>query len=160
MTHDPLLLALIGHLVGDYILQNDWQALNKKNSRPGPKPCWTVDANPHDLPGFRAALEARNKAMDEYPAKRRAFWMGRLACLVHCLIWATCVCLFAGWGWAAFAFLFATHFVQDRTGVIRWWMKTVGQEKFATGPCSPWSIIVVDNVWHVLQIYTVARWFP
>lgn len=24
--------ALVGHLVGDYLLQNDWQALNKKKS--------------------------------------------------------------------------------------------------------------------------------
>jgi len=25
-----LTLAIIGHLVGDYLLQNDWMALNKK----------------------------------------------------------------------------------------------------------------------------------
>lgn len=30
MTHDPLTLAIVGHLVGDYLLQNDWMAQNKK----------------------------------------------------------------------------------------------------------------------------------
>jgi hypothetical protein len=109
-----MLDALIGHLVGDYILQNDWMALNKKISS--------------------------------------------LHCGVHCLIWTACVVLFAAWGWKAAAFLFVAHFVQDRTGLIRRWMSLVGQDQFATGPCSPWSIIVVDNVWHILQIYAAARW--
>lgn len=114
MTTDPLLLALIGHLVGDYLLQNDWMALNKKKSG--------------------------------------------LPCGVHCLIWATCVVAFAGWGSLAWAVLLVVHFAQDRTDVVRRWMGLVGQDRFATGPCSPWSIIVVDNVWHVLQIYAVGRW--
>lgn len=30
--NNALTLALIGHLVGDYLLQNDWIALNKKKS--------------------------------------------------------------------------------------------------------------------------------
>jgi Protein of unknown function (DUF3307) len=113
-VNESLLCALIGHLVGDYLLQNDWMALNKKKSS--------------------------------------------FHCGVHCLIWATSVVLFAGWGWLPWLVLLAVHFGQDRTNVIGWWMKTVGQEKFASGPCSPWSIIVVDNVWHVVQIWAVAKW--
>jgi hypothetical protein len=30
MTLDPLACALVGHMVGDYLLQNDWMAQNKK----------------------------------------------------------------------------------------------------------------------------------
>ena len=103
--------ALIGHLVGDYLLQNDWMALNKKRSS--------------------------------------------VHCGVHCLLWAAAVVLFAGWGLGAFTVLFAAHFAQDRTNVIAWYMDKVGQRQFRAGPCSPWSTIVVDNVWHVVSIWAV-----
>ena len=106
--------ALVGHLIGDYLLQNDWMALNKKAST--------------------------------------------FHCAVHGLIWTACVVACAGWwSWPVAAVLFATHFAQDRTAVIRWYMAGVGQEKFATGPCSPWSIIVVDNVWHIATIWAVGK---
>lgn len=103
--------ALVGHLVGDYLLQNDFLAMNKKRSSD--------------------------------------------VCFIHCTIWTVCVLTFAGWWAQPFAalFLFACHFAQDRTGIIRWSMQKMGQEQFATGACSPWSIIVVDNVWHIVQIW-------
>lgn len=107
--------AVVGHLVGDYLLQNDWMALNKK---------------------------------------ARTF-----PCLVHCLIWAACVCLFAGtFSLLAFGLLLVTHFIQDRTSIVRLWMSLIGQDKFATGICAPWSIIVVDNVWHIVTIWAVWTW--
>jgi hypothetical protein len=110
-----LLLAIIGHLVGDYLLQNDWMALNKKR--------------------------------DSIP------------CMVHCTLWALAVCLFAGWsGLWVYPVLFVTHFLQDRTTVVAWWMDRIGQKQFRTGPCAPWSIIVVDNVWHIVTIVLVWRW--
>lgn len=109
-----LTCALIGHLVGDYLLQNDWMALHKKRN------------------SFR--------------------------CAVHVTLWTLSVCAFAGW-WnpGVIAFLWLTHFAQDRTNVVLWWMKAIGQEKFATGPCAPWSIIVVDNVWHIVAIYATHQ---
>ena len=105
--------ALVGHLVGDYLVQNDWMALNKKKST--------------------------------------------FHCLVHCLLWATSVCLFSGWGWWAFFILFATHFIQDRTNIVFWWMSLIGQKQFASGVCAPWSVIVVDNVWHIVTIFAVWK---
>ena len=111
-----MLNAIIGHLVGDYLLQNDWMALNKK---------------------------ART-----------------LPCLVHCLIWTICVCSFGGTcSPVAFVILLWTHFIQDRTTIIRRWMAFAGQEKFATGLCSPWSIIAVDNVWHIVTIWAVWTFY-
>ncbi len=115
-----LLLAIIGHLVGYYILQNDFHALNKKAS------------------GCK----------------------GLIACTIHATLWTLAVVLFAGWPiiGCSTAILFATHWVQDRTGIIMWWMTKVnGQTKFATGPCAPWSIIVVDNVWHIVAIWAVWK---
>jgi len=105
--------ALIGHLVGDYLLQNDWMALNKKQSS--------------------------------------------LHCAVHCGLWTLAVMLFSGFSLWAVPILFATHFAQDRTNIIGWWMSLVGQEKFKAGPCAPWSIIVVDNVWHIVTLWAVWK---
>jgi hypothetical protein len=107
--------AIVGHLVGDYLLQNDWMALNKKR---------------HSI-----------------------------NCAVHCTLWTLAVCAFSGW-WTVsiISILWVTHFVQDRTSIIIWWMtKANRQQQFATGPCAPWSIIVVDNVFHILTIWIVWR---
>lgn len=114
-----LLGGIIGHLVGDYLLQNDWMALQKKQS------------------SFR--------------------------CAVHCAIWTAAVCFFGRVGqftvnlWLVVAILFVTHFIQDRTQIIARYMDAIGQKQFRTGPCAPWSIIVVDNVWHIVTIWAVWR---
>ena len=109
---EPLFLAFLGHLVGDYIFQTDWMAENKKL---------------HTFP-----------------------------CLVHSLIWAACVVLFAGWwNWLPFLGLFAIHFLQDRTYMVRSWMHLIGQDRFATGPYAPWSMVIIDNTFHLLQIWLV-----
>lgn len=106
-----MISALVGHLVGDYLLQNDWMALNKKKSS--------------------------------------------LHCAVHCLVWTACVVSFATWPlWTAVP-LFVTHFIQDRTNIVSHYMDLVGQTSFRTGPCAPWSSIVVDNVLHILLIWCV-----
>lgn len=122
MNTETLTCAIIGHLVGDYLLQNDWMALGKKS------------------------------------------WNGSQQCGVHCLLWTLSVMFFAGWfttfnhSIAIFAALFWPHYIQDRTNVVMWWMTKVNRQKqFATGPCAPWSIIVVDNVWHIVTIWIVWR---
>lgn len=115
-----LLLAIIGHLVGDYLLQNDWMASNKKQSV--------------------------------------------LRCSIHATIWTMCVLLFSGWfkihgsqGIIIGFILVTTHFFQDHTNVVAWWMDLIGQHKFRTGPCAPWSMIVVDNVWHIVTLWAVWK---
>jgi len=107
--------AIIGHLVGDYIIQNDWMAKGKK--------------------------------------------VNSFICTVHCFLWAFAVCLFAGWYnhpvvWVT---LFVSHFVQDRTNIIPIWMGFVGQKSFRDDILSPWSIIVVDNVWHLVTVWLVWK---
>ena len=105
--------ALVGHLVGDYLLQNDWQALNKKKST--------------------------------------------AICAIHCALWSTSVLLFAWWPLWTWPVLFATHFAQDRTNVIAWWMDTAGQKGFRTGVLGPWSMVVVDNVWHIVTLWGISK---
>ncbi len=108
-----LIDAIVGHLVGDYLLQNDVLALNKK---------------------------------------RCSFH-----CLVHCLIWTACVCVFGGIGAVGAVILFVTHFIQDRTNIISMYMDAVGQKSFRTGACAPWAAIVVDNVFHIVTIWAVCK---
>lgn len=106
--------ALVGHLVGDYLLQNNWMAANKK--------------------------------------KRS------LHCAVHCAAWTLSVCLCAGWFHPlVITVLFASHFIQDRTSIINWYMDSVGQKEFRTGPFAPWSGVVVDNVWHIFTLWVISK---
>lgn len=153
-----LTLAIIGHLVGDYLLQNDWMALNKKKPSIYYRPWWG-----NTEWKWRLTYLLR--------------WVS-IPCFVHCLLWTLSVMFFAGWcglyfkniGWAneqykvwfsvpVFSALFATHFIQDRTQIIGWWMrlKWKDQSKFAEPPMAPWSLIVVDNVWHIVTIWAVWR---
>ncbi len=112
---DTLTCFLVGHLVGDYLLQNDWQANNKKRSS--------------------------------------------FVCAIHCSLWTASVMLFA-WVWnpIAMVWLFTTHFAIDRTNFIRWWMTSVSGQKGFAEKLSPWSLIVVDNVFHVVTLYVAAKW--
>lgn len=103
--------AIVGHLVGDYILQNDWMAQGKKKSS--------------------------------------------LICSIHCITWSASVCLFSGcFSLVLFVLLFVSHFIQDRTNIIRWWMGRIGQDGFAEN-LGPWSVIVVDNVFHIVVIWVL-----
>lgn len=80
---------LVGHLLGDYIFQNDWQAANKTILHPGERPAWpwrfgpapierpswTVNVDPSDREAYAKALEERNAAMaraDEREAEIKA----------------------------------------------------------------------------------------
>jgi hypothetical protein len=78
-----------------------------------------------------------------------------LACLIHSVIWTGCVVLFTGWGWIPFIILLAFHFIQDRTYLVRNWMRLIGQDRFATGAYAPWSMVIVDNTFHLLQIWLI-----
>lgn len=102
---------IYAHLIGDYLLQNDWMALNKKNN-------------------------------------------SRI-CAIHVLSYMIPF-TFYGFEWWQLSLIGIQHFLQDRTNFVVWLMKAKGSEKFATGPCSPWSIIVTDNIIHILAIALIA----
>lgn len=104
---------LVGHLVGDFLLQNDYQAQNKKR-RTG-------------------------------------------ACLLHVALYSAAVWAFTLWPWWAIAITFAFHFGQDRTDVIGWFFRITGKRDFGSPPMAPWSVIVVDNTFHLVQLWLTAR---
>lgn len=146
---------LLGHLVGDYIVQNDWMASNKTAPFAGPRP------------GRFVSDEGGGHYEEAGPLMEAEWWLaksterrGNLACFVHCICYtlaiaALCWSWFPLWGYAV---VFAAHYPIDRYRLAVWWMKNVsGQTVFATGPLSPWSIIIVDNVFHLLTLWLVAR---
>ena len=102
---------IFAHLIGDYLLQNDWIALEKKKSS--------------------------------------------VACAAHVgvyiLPFLTC-----GFTWWQLLLIAVQHFAQDRTGFVVWFMKAKGSGGFATGACAPWSIILTDNILHILFIAAVV----
>ena len=127
---------LIGHLIGDYIVQNDWMAANKSYRRQ-----WRSPSDP--------------RIQDEMAAWKK----GHLACTLHCLLYTLAVwaCSFWWMPWWGLLVCFAVHWPIDRFRLARLWMERVsGQKAFATGPFSPWSIIVVDNVFHLMTLFVIA----
>lgn len=136
---------LLGHLVGDYIVQNDWMAKWK-----------TANSE---------------RSVTEVPLSVLLFSWGKvndtnwgtlqpaLACTVHCLLYTMSVWAFSFWWmpwWGCLA-CFVVHWPIDRFRLARKWMENVsGQKEFANGVFSPWSIIVVDNVFHLLTLWIIA----
>jgi len=76
-------------------------------------------------------------------------------CAVHVLAYMIPF-LFCGLEWWQQVIIAVQHFAQDRTGFIVWLMKIKGSEKFSQPPMGPWSIIVTDNIIHVLFIAYIA----
>lgn len=148
---------LMGHLVGDYIVQNDWMAKNKANPHPGPEPhpnrSWITAgdsiASPYGVSEQRV-----------WWAAQRAWRLGHLACTAHCLLYTLAVWACTWWWmpWWGLAACFAAHWPLDRFRLARLWMTRVsGQAEFAAGPMTPWSVVVVDNVFHLLTLGLIAE---
>lgn len=128
------LALLMGHLIGDYVFQNDWMAANKTNplARTGGP--------------IEEMLVATGKELD-----------GHLACTVHCClytvaVWLTCWWFLPGW---AYIVIFFTHWPVDRFRLAVYWMRLIGQKQFATN-LSPWSVILVDNIFHLLVLFLLG----
>lgn len=105
---------IYAHLIGDFIIQNDFMASGKKKSS--------------------------------------------LICLLHICTYMIPF-LLCGLTWYQLVLIGVQHFFQDRTNVVIWIMKKKGSGYFATGPLSPWSIIVTDNILHILWI-EIVLWLP
>lgn len=79
-------------------------------------------------------------------------------CLLHCTLY-TIVVGFAGLGslhWSMLALCFFAHLFIDHFRLARKYMSLAGQNDFATGVFSPWSIIVVDNTFHLLTLWLMV----
>lgn len=104
---------IYAHLIGDYILQNDWMALNKKKSS--------------------------------------------FHCLIHVLVYMIPF-LFCNISMLSFVLIALQHYLIDRTNFVIWLMEIKGSKKFASD-LGPWSIIVTDNILHILWMAFVINIF-
>lgn len=158
---------LIGHLVGDYVFQDDWQAANKANPHPGPEPCphevWVTSSMPPapEDQQWRDSEDERDRRL----ARQRVWWhenddyrIGHLACLLHCVLYTFAIWLGAFWwiGWRGLLVVFIMHFIQDRWSWARTLMRWTRHEAFATGKLAPWSVVVFDGALHLVVLYLVA----
>jgi hypothetical protein len=104
---------IYAHLIGDYLLQTDKMALNKKYS---------------DL------------------------W-----CLIHVLTYMLPF-VFTNINIYGLIFIAIQHYFQDRYNFVVWFMKVKGSSNFATN-FGPWSIILTDNIIHILFIALISTYF-
>ena len=97
----------LAHLIGDFIIQTDWMAKNKKHSS--------------------------------------------FAALVHVLAYLLPF-IFTGLAWWQMLLIGVTHFAQDRSSFVAWWMRV-----WKKVPDENWGIIPlsVDQVFHLLIIQIV-----
>lgn len=101
---------IYAHLIGDYLLQNDWIANGKKTKS----------------------------------------WI----CTIHVMVYMLPF-LFTGLAWWKLLLIALQHWLQDRTNFVHWSMKVMGRHEFAVQPLAPWSIIITDNILHILWIALV-----
>lgn len=145
------LALLLGHLLGDYVFQRDWEARLKTCQPPkGPRPPWPSEGLLVDVNAAAAAGEYDKAVHDA----KWAPW----ACTWHCLGY-TLACFFTCFWflpWWAYPVIFLAHYPVDRWRLARKIMDFNGQEAFATGIFAPWSVTVVDNCLHLLVLYIIG----
>lgn len=128
----PLLLA--GHLLGDWVVQTDWQAANK---------AWAPR---------RVYLRASAKARDSW-------WFSVRANQAHCLTYHLTMAAFVlpvwhTWGTGlAFLVSWASHGFIDRRWPVRWLLRRTGSPVFSE---LTWGVIGADQALHVAILAMIA----
>lgn len=145
---------LCGHLLGDYILQNDVQAANKTNPWPGKRPGYDRECEG----GGSIYVPGDPETEQKWIEASRKWWVGHLACTVHCLLYTLAVwaCSFWWMPWWGVVTCFLTHLVIDRFRLARLWMDHMSGQKAFAEKMGPWSVIVVDNTAHLLTLAGIA----
>ena len=121
---------LIGHLIGDYILQTDWIANNKT---------WK-----------------QRKWFGLFVAWLHA--VGIIIAIFFCAALATKTWTF--WAPWKLVVIFLSHAIQDWTRAPRLWMDFCGQFIYFRDNLPEaylWSVFVVDNVWHLVLLFVLAN---
>lgn len=76
-------------------------------------------------------------------------------CLVHVLCYMLPF-LFTAFAWWQLLLIAVQHYLQDSSNFVSWYMKTMGKTDFMKSPFTPWSYILMDNLFHILFIALVA----
>lgn len=76
-------------------------------------------------------------------------------CLVHVFCYLIPF-VFTPLSWWQITLIGIQHFLQDRSNFVAWYMKTMGKSDFMKPPFSPFSYILMDNLFHIIFIAFVA----
>lgn len=149
------LALLLGHLVGDYLFQRDWEAKLKTVQHPDtPRPA------DHECSGdwIPVGITPEMQAQRDWDNQALEARMAPGACSLHCLQYTLAVFLFCFWflPWWAYPVVFLTHWPIDRYRLARKLMLYNGQKEFATGVFAPWSVILVDNILHLIVLFILG----
>ena len=118
---------IYAHLIGDFLIQNDWMAKGKKHS--------SIICLVHTLTYLIPFLFVANPPPAFSDIGRGLFGA-----------------VFFHPDWWQLALIGAQHFIQDRTNIVTTFMHAKGSTSFAQQPLAPWSIILTDNILHVLFV--------
>jgi hypothetical protein len=81
-----------------------------------------------------------------------------LACTIHVATYMVAF-LLCGFNWWQMLLIAAQHYAIDRTNFVSWFMEIKRSKQFRDGSHAPWSMVVTDNILHILWIALVA-WLP
>lgn len=149
---------ILAHLLGDYVLQNDWMAKFKITKHPGKRPGTAY--NKDGAPIFD--VEDLATKLWDYDRDLHDWRLGHFACTVHCLLYtlATAACAFWWMPWWGYVIVFGVHWPIDRFGLAGRWMRNVSRQRaFASNfssPNLPWGVIIIDQCFHLLTFGVVA----
>lgn len=151
--------ALLGHLLGDYILQNDWQAKHKATPFPKAPPKIVMDLIREQ--SWVGPSRSRQADLDAWLDECRKWWIGHLACTIHCALYTLCTwaCTFWWMPWWGLVVCFATHWIIDRFALAGRWMRNISGQRFFASPehkMFPWSVVMVDNIFHLATLGLIA----
>jgi hypothetical protein len=83
--------------------------------------------------------------------KKKSNWI----CLLHIVTYLIPF-LFCGLAPWQLILIGIEHYAQDRTNFVVWFMNLKGSKLFAQPPMAPWSIIVTDNILHIIFILWIV----
>jgi hypothetical protein len=102
--------------------------------------------------------------------KSQPGWQGIKWCLLHCLLYTACVCLFL---WTVnplvVGLVFLSHYPLDRWSLGAKWLKLIRGRNFLTAYLKKepgWEIdvafsclvyAVVDNTWHLILLWLITK---
>lgn len=78
-------------------------------------------------------------------------------CVIHCLCYIFPF-LFTDLNAGQLVLIFIQHYTQDMSNFVVWFMKLKGSSEFINPPLGPWSIIVIDNIFHIIWISIVIKY--
>lgn len=152
------LALLVGHLLGDYVLQNDWLYVNKTNPWPGKEPWSASGVIPGDGRQGLDRLREIGSAYIAWRLRRLAWWRGHLACTLHCLVYTGCIFL-ALWPIAVLPWWFylavgVIHWPIDRFQLAKYWVRGPdGPEAILSKLRRPLIQKTVDQAFHLITLY-------